>query len=137
MRAPGTPRQPLGEVSPNTKSRIVGARDHSIKFAAIGRMEKLVDLICRTIYNNTSHQVSCITPKRNGAPALLTEGDIRLIRRAITINPKITAQQLKVSCTDHVSKKTIYRYFQKSGIQKWRAKQRLFLTAKHAALRIA
>ena len=85
-------------------------------------MEELVDSTCRTIYNNASHQVSCITPKRNGAPSLLTEGDTRLIRRAIAINPKITAQQLKVSCADHVSKKTIYRYLKKSGIRKWRAK---------------
>jgi hypothetical protein len=46
MRAPGTQRQPLGEVSPNTRLRIVGARDYSIKFTAIGRIEELVDLIC-------------------------------------------------------------------------------------------
>ena len=116
MRAPGTPRQLLREVLSNTRSRIIGTRDYSIKFAVIGRIEKLVDLTCRIIYNNASYQVSCITLKYNGIPALLIEGDIRLIRRAITINPKITDQQLKVSCADHVSKKTIYRYFQKSGI---------------------
>ena len=50
MRAPGTQRQPLGEVSPNTRRRIVGARDHGIKFTAIGRMKELVDSTCRTIY---------------------------------------------------------------------------------------
>jgi len=137
MRAPGTQRQPLGEVSPNTRSRVVGARDHGIKFAAIGRMEELVDSTCRTIYNNAPHQVSCITPKRNGAPSVLTVGDHRLIRRAIVINPKITAQQLFLSCAPHASKKTIYRYLKKSGIQKWRAKQRPLLTPEHAALRMA
>src|ERR1700692_1791899 len=120
MRLPGTPRQPLGKVSPNTRSRIVGARDHGIKFAAIRRLETLTDSTCRTIYKNASHQDSCITPKRTGAPSVLTPGDHRLIRRAIVINPKITAQQLFISCAPHSSKKTIYRYLKKSAIQKWR-----------------
>ena len=92
MRAPGTPRPPLGEVSPNTRSRIVGSRDHGVKFAAIGRMERLSDSTVRTIYKNATHQTSCITPKRYGAPSVLTIRDHRLIRRAIVINPKITAQ---------------------------------------------
>lgn len=35
-RPPGTPRPPLGDVSPNTGSRIVGSRDHGVKFGAIG-----------------------------------------------------------------------------------------------------
>jgi len=137
MKLPGAQRQPLGEVSPNQRSRVVSARDHGIRYPVIARMEQLNSQTCRSIVANAPHQVSCITPKRNGAPALLTEGDIRLIRRAITINPKITAQQLKVSCADHVSKKTIYRYLKKSGIQKWRAKQRPLLTPEHAAMRMA
>jgi hypothetical protein len=90
MRPPGTPRQPLGEVSPNTRSRIVSARDHGIKFAAITRLESLGNSTCRTIYKNASHQTSYITPLRSSAPIVLTPGDIRLIRRAIVINPKIT-----------------------------------------------
>ena len=136
MRLPGTPRPPLGEVSPNTRSRVVSARDYGIKFGAISRLERLDDSTCRKIYKNASHQVSCITPSRPGAPPVLTPGDHRLIRRAIVINPKITAQELFVSCAPHASKKTIYRYLLKSGIQKWRAKQRPFLTAEHALLRI-
>lgn len=136
MRAPGTPRQPLGEVSPNTRSRVVGARDHGIKFGAISRMEQLGDSTCRKIYKNASHQTSCITPSHPGVPSVLTPGDHRLIRRAIVINPKITAQQLFISCAPHASKKTVYRYLKKSGIQKWRAKQRPFLTAEHALLRM-
>lgn len=136
MRAPGTPRPPLGEVSPNTRSRVVGARDHGIKFKAISRLEKLDDSTCRKIYKNASHQTSCITNKRPGAPSVLTPGDHRLIRRALVVNPKITAQQLFVSCAPHSSKKTIYRYLKKSGIQKWRCKQRPFLTAEHALLRM-
>jgi hypothetical protein len=55
MRALGTPRQPLGEVSPNIRSRVVGARDHGVKFTAIGRLETLVNSTVRTIYKNASH----------------------------------------------------------------------------------
>lgn len=55
MRAPGTPRPPLGEVSPNTRSRIVGSRDHGVKFAVIGHMERLGNSTIRTIYKNATH----------------------------------------------------------------------------------
>ena len=137
MRAPGTPRQPLGEVSPNTRSRVVGARDHGIKFAAIAHLEDLTDSTCRTIYKNTSHQTSCITPKRKGAPLVLTPRDHRLIRRTIVVQPKITAAELFHTCAPHASTKPIYRYLKKSGIQKWRAKQRPFLTEDHARQRLA
>ena len=91
MRALGTPRPPLGEVSPNTRSRVVGARDHGIKFKAISRMEKLDDSTCQKIYKNASYQILCITNIRPGTPSVLTPGDHRLIRRALVINPKITA----------------------------------------------
>jgi hypothetical protein len=110
MKPPGAPRQPLGEVSPNQRSRVVGAYDHGIKVPAIARRERLTDSTCRSIIQNASHQVSCITPTRKGAPSVLTPGDHRLIRRAIVVNPKITAQQLFVQCAPHSSKKTIYRY---------------------------
>ena len=136
MKPPGAPRQPLGEVSPNQRSRVISARDHGIHVPAIARMEKLLDSTCRSIIKNAPNQTSCITNKRIGAPSVLTPGDHRLIRRAIVVNPKITAQQLFVSCAPHSSKKTIYRYLKKSGIQKWRAKQRPFLTAEHALLRM-
>ena len=116
MKLPGAPRKPLGEVSPNQRSRVVGSRDHGIPFPVIARMESLTDTTCRSIVKNASHQVSCITPTRSGAPSVLTPGDHRLIRRAIIINPKITAQQLFISCAPHSSKKTIYRYLKKSGI---------------------
>jgi hypothetical protein len=44
MRALGEPRLPLGEVSPNKRSRVIGACNHGIKFVAIRRIETLVDL---------------------------------------------------------------------------------------------
>jgi hypothetical protein len=134
-RRAGTPRQPLEEVSPNTRSRVVGGRDHGIKFTAITRLEELTDSTCRTIFKNASHQTSCITPKRPGRPTLLTVRDQRLIRRTIVLWPKITVQQLFKDCVPHLSKKTVYRYLKKSGIQKWRCKQRPFLTEEHARLR--
>jgi len=91
MKLPGAPRQPLGEVSPNQRSRVVSARDHGISVPVIMRMESLTDSTCRTILKNARHQVSCITPTRSGRPLLLTTIDHRAIRRAIVVNPKITA----------------------------------------------
>jgi hypothetical protein len=136
MRQPRTPRQPLGETSPNTRSRVVSARDHGIKFTAISHMENLLDSTCRGIYKNASHQTSYITPSRPGRPPLLTIGDQRLIRRAIVAKPKITAAQLVANYCPHVKKKTVYQYLKKSGIQKWRCRQRPFLTEEHAAKRL-
>jgi hypothetical protein len=135
MKPPGAPRQPLGEISPNQRSRVVSARDHGISLPVIRRMESLKDSSCRSILRNAPYQVSCITPPRSGRPPLLTAIDHRAIRRAIVINPKITAQQLFVIYTPHTSKKTIYRYLKKSGIQKWRCKVRPFLTEDHARQR--
>ena len=92
MKPPGAARLPLGEVSPIQRSRVVGARDHGIKFPVIARIENLTDTTCRSIVKNASHQFLYITPIRHSAPSVLTPGDHRLIRRAIVINPKITAQ---------------------------------------------
>jgi hypothetical protein len=116
LKAPGAPRKPIGEVSPNQRSRVVGSRDHGVPFPVIARMENLLDSTYRSIVRNAPHQVSCITPTRVGTPSVLTPGDHRLIRRGIVINPKITTQQLFVSCMLHSSKKTIYRYLKKSDI---------------------
>jgi hypothetical protein len=135
MRLPGTPRLPLQELSPNQRSRIVGARDHGISFLAISRIEKLKDSTVRTAFKNASHQTSCITTPRRPRASVLIEGDIHNIRRAIVVNPKITAQQLFLQCTPHSSKKTIYRFLKKSGIQKWRCKIRPFLTEDYAQQR--
>jgi hypothetical protein len=43
IKPPGAPRQPLGEVSPNQRSRVVGAREHGVKFLTIARIEGLLD----------------------------------------------------------------------------------------------
>ena len=84
----------LGEISSNQRSRIVSARDYGIKVPAIARMENLIESTCRTIFQNASYQTLYITPTRTDTSSVLTPGDHRLIRRAIIVNPKITAQQL-------------------------------------------
>jgi hypothetical protein len=43
MKPPRAPCQPLGEVSPNQRSRVVSAHKHGIKFPVIVRMETLLD----------------------------------------------------------------------------------------------
>jgi hypothetical protein len=46
MKAPGVPRQPLGEVSLNKRSRVVSTRNYSIKYPVIARIENLIDFTC-------------------------------------------------------------------------------------------
>jgi hypothetical protein len=82
---------PLGEVSPNTRSRVVSAKDYGSKWKDIAAGEGLGESTCRIIFKNAQHQTSCITPKRLGRPGLLTERDGRVIFRRIFLKPKITA----------------------------------------------
>jgi hypothetical protein len=75
MKAPGAPRQPLGEVSPNQRSRVVSARDHGIQVPVIACMEKLYNSTCRSIIKNALNQTLYITNKHIGAPLVLTIRD--------------------------------------------------------------
>jgi hypothetical protein len=135
-RTPGTPRLPLGEVSPGRRNRIVGARDHGIKFGPIARLEELSESTCRQIVKNAPHQTSCISNPRSGRPPLIKIHDQRRIFRAISINPKITAAQLIVDLALPCKKKSLYRFLKKSGIQKWRCRKRPLLNDERAAARL-
>lgn len=137
MRPPGTLRPPLAETSPNKRSRICGSRDSGTKVKVIARAEQLSEKTVRGILERAPNQVSCISNPRSGRPRKLNPHDERIIFRAIVINPKITASQLVAQNVPHVTKKTVYRFLKKSGIQKWRCRERPFLTEEHAAKRLA
>jgi Transposase len=136
MRPPNTPRPPLCEVSPNKRSRVCGKRDAGIKIGVIARAEGLTDSTCRSILRRAPNQVSCLSNPRPGRPSKLTPSDQRLIFRVIVIQPKITAEELVAQTVPHVTKKTMYRFLVKSGIQKWRCKERPFLTPEHTQKRL-
>jgi hypothetical protein len=103
-RPPGTPRPPLGEISPNKRSRICGTHDVGIKFAVIARTEGLKDKTCRAIYKNAENQVSCYSRKRTGRPTLVIDRDQRAIFRQLASNPKITVARLKAQVVPHLYK---------------------------------
>ena len=136
-RAPGTPRPPLGEVSPGRRNGIVGARSHGVPYPAIGGKENLDPSTCRRIVKNASHQTDCITTPQPGRPSLLSLRDQRHIFKLIAINPKITAAQLVVTTVLYINKKTVYRFLKKSGIQKWRCKKKPLLTEERAIVWLA
>lgn len=115
-RPPGTPREPLQECSPNTRSRVVSARDHGIKWPVIARMEKLYPKTCQTIVARAPLQTSCITRPRSGRPPEMNDYHHRRIWRALAINPKITPTQLIRECNLLVKKQLVYRYLKKLGI---------------------
>lgn len=48
-RLPNTPRPPLGEVSPNSRSRVVAARDYGIRYTNIAQGENLLPSTVRQI----------------------------------------------------------------------------------------
>ena len=133
---PKTPRTPLAELSPNTRSRVVSARDHGIRYSAIAEKENLNPSTCRSIFKNASNQASCKTRPRSGRPRTITPRDGRRIFRALTTNPKITASQLRIEVLPKASNKTIYRFLKESGIQKWRCKKRPLLDEEKAAARL-
>ena len=115
-RAPGTPRPPLGEVSPGRRNRIVGARSYGVPYPVIGGKENLNPLTCRQIVKNASYQTDCITIPQPSRPSLLSLRDQRHIFKLIAINSKITAAQLVAIAVPHINKKTVYRFLKKSGI---------------------
>ena len=137
MKTPGAPRLPLGEVSPNTRSMVMGQRRRGHSYGSIALDLGLPKTTCQGIAKCASEQVSCISNKRTGAPTIVTAGDSRLIFRTLARTPKITAAQLVASTVPHLSKKTIYRFLKKSGVQKWRCKKRPFLKPEHVAARLA
>jgi hypothetical protein len=121
---PHTPRVPLQEVSPNSRSRVVALHDYGMKYCDISRGENLPPSTCRQIFKNAPLQESCKSRPRSGRPQSITPRLGRRIFRAINFNPKITAAQLRAEVAPEYSKKTIYRFLKKSGIQKWRCKKR-------------
>jgi transposase len=133
---PHTPRKPLGELSPNTRSRVVSARDYGIRYSEISEKENLIPSTCRSVFKNAKNQASCKTRPRTGRPRKLTPRDERRIMRQIAIEPKITAAQLRAQVAPYVSQKTIYRFLKESGIQKWRCKKRPLLDDDKAAARL-
>ena len=136
MRPLGTPRPPLCETSPNKRSRVCGSRDSGTKVGVIARAEQLTDSTVRKILKRAQNQVSCCSRPRSGRPSKLTPHDERVIFRALLVNSKITAAQLVRENVPYVTKKTVYRFLKKSGIQKWRCKKRPFLTPEHALKRM-
>lgn len=135
-RPPATPRPPLCEVSPNTRSRIVSARVHGIDFMTIAEHENLTPSTCRRIRYNASKQTSCISRPRSGRPRVLDARDQRRLFRTIANNPKITTARLRTEVAPQVSAKTIARFLKQSGIQKWRCRKRPLLDDVRAAARL-
>lgn len=133
---PTTPRRPLCELSPNSRSRVVAAHDYGIRICDIARQENLPPSTCRSIFKAAANQDSCKSRPRSGRPSIITPRDGRRIFRAIATNPKITTTQLRAEVMPNICKKTIARFLKKSGIQKWRCRKRPLLDDAKAAARL-
>jgi hypothetical protein len=78
--------------------------EYGIKFADIARVETLLPSTCRQIVQNASIQTSCISQPRLGRPELISPRLGRQLFRAIAINLKITAAQLRAIVAPEISK---------------------------------
>lgn len=74
---------------------------------------------------------------RSGRPQALNRTQKRNILRVIRTNPKITYRALAAEVGVECHRKTLYRFLTNYGFMNWRAAKRPYLTAEHAALRLA
>ena len=117
-RTPGSIRLPLAELSPGNRNRIIGARAHGIPFATIAGQENCSPSTAYSTVRNALFRAGQYSRPRGRPPTKLSERDKRRIYRTIDQSPKITAAELIATVVPHVTKKTVYRFLKKSGIQK-------------------
>lgn len=135
-RPPQTPRPALADLSPGSRNRIIGARAHGVPFSAIATQENCSRSAAFSTVKNAPKRPGAFTQLKGHPARKLSPRDERAIFRAIERNPKITASKLRIEVVPHVSQKTIYRFLQQSGIQKWRCRKRPLLTDERAARRL-
>jgi hypothetical protein len=78
-----TPRTPLAELSPNTRSRVVAARDYRNRFVNITDIENLNPVTYRSIFRNAAFQQLYKSKLYSSRPQKLTLYDHRRIFRVI------------------------------------------------------
>ena len=94
------------------RNQIVGMRKAGCTFVAIGVEYNISENTVRQIYNRWVEREDCGNAPRPGAPKLLTEGDIRQIKRHICHNRETRRQPLEDIIFDlnlPVSERTLER----------------------------
>ena len=135
-RTPGSIRLPLAELSPGNRNRIIGARAHGIPFATIADQKNCsFSAVYFTVRNALFRAGQYSQPQRR-PPTKLSEYNKRRIYKTIDQSLKITAAKLIATIVLYITKKTVYRFLKKSGIQKWQCRKQPLLNNKRTAARL-
>ncbi len=123
--------------SPHKRTRISVSHELGKSHAYIAATEGVTILSIPGIVKRYRVQTSGRSAPRSGRSPLLTERDIRLVLRAIAVDPFIKNPELLVEAGLTCSVDTLTRALRARGIQHFRALQRPKLTPVHARKRLA
>jgi len=130
---PSTPRL---EYSPHKRARVVQAYDLGMKVKDIALKEGISPGSVWGIQKRYRNQERGRNKRRVGRPKIISERDIRHVKRIIDIDPFISNENLLRAAALSCSISTLNRVLVKEGIQHHRALRRPKLTTELAAKRL-
>jgi transposase len=129
--------RPGSQLSNELKDRIIVRHLGSQSAAKIARDERLPASTVRSLISRWKERDTTNNKPRSGRPPITTPRERRAIVRAARNNPQMPLESIqKVAGVPH-SRSTIKRVLHDEGLLHWRSKQRLELTERHAADRLA
>lgn len=135
--APGigaTPRK--FELSPHKRTRIVLSRELGLSHIALAAREGISPKPISGISQRYQIQKSGTSRNRAGHPQILDPGYLCRIKRLLSQNPFISAQEIVDQAGLPCAARTVSRGLVKPGIQHHKALRRPKLTSSHAAARM-
>ena len=130
---PSTPRL---EYSPHKRARVVQAYDLGMKVKDIALKEGISPGSVWGIQKRYRNQERGRNKRRVGRPKIISERDIRHVKRIIDVDPFISNENLLRAAALSCSISTLNRVLVKEGIQHHRALRRPKLTTELAAKRL-
>jgi hypothetical protein len=125
------------ELSPNTRGKIIGAKDFGGTTTQIGRRYNYPESTIRSTLKLEPERVGNVSLPRSGRPKTYSDRDERHILRQVRLHPKCTYADVQRACLVKLCNSTLKSILKKHGITNWHAKKRPHLTEEHAAIRLA
>jgi transposase len=125
------------ELSPNTRGKIIGAKDFGGTATQIAKRYNHPESTIRSTLKLESERVRNVSQPRSGRPKTYSDRDERHILRHVRLHPKCTYADVRRACLVKLYDSTLKSILKKHGIANWRAKKRPHLIEEHAAIRLA
>lgn len=125
------------ELSPNTRGKIIGAKDFGGTATQIGKRYNYPESTIRSTLKLEPERDRNVSQPRSGRPKTYSDRDERHILRQVRLHPKCTYADVRRACLVKLCDSTLSSILKKHGITNWRAKKRPHLTEEHAAIRLA